>query len=261
MTENIKKPLVLISNDDGINASGLLSLIDTLSNFDIEIIVMAPEQEQSGKSHSISIDHILRVKQMPTYRNAKMYMCTGTPGDCVKAGLYLLCKDRKPDMILSGINHGYNFSVSTLYSGTIAAAQEGCIAGVSSIAFSLGNFNATPVDFNNANKYIQSIFTTTLTNKLPKGIYLNVNVPQTNEIKGIKICKLAKGKFIDSFNKHLDPRNKEYYWLTESFELLEDKNDDHDFKYLQQGYITIVPIHFDITAYNEIDRLEKLYSL
>ncbi|MGE9616102.1 MAG: 5'/3'-nucleotidase SurE [Solitalea-like symbiont of Acarus siro] len=209
MSKNIEKPIVLISNDDGINASGLLSLIDTLSNFNLEIIVIAPESEQSGKSHSISIDHILRVKQLPPYKNAKMYMCTGTPSDCLKAGLHLLCKDRKPDIVLSGINHGYNFSICTIYSGTIAAAQEGCIAGIPSIAFSLGNFNATAVDFSIATHYIQRIFTTTLNNNLPKGIYLNVNIPQTNEIKGIKVCKLAKGKFIYTFTKHLYPRSKE----------------------------------------------------
>ena len=239
--------LILISNDDGIEAKGLKSLIEVSREFG-DVIVAAPAEQMSGMSHAITIKTPLRAKKLLEEEGLKIYSCQGTPVDCVKLALNQLA-ERKPDLILSGINHGSNSSSSVVYSGTMAAAMEGCINVIPSVGFSLLDYDPD-ANFDAAKKIVTWTITKVLDHGLPEGVCLNMNIPavEFNELKGIKICRQTKGFWKEEFVKRVDPHNGEYYWLTGSYFNQEMDADDTDEFVLAQNFVSIVPIRVDLTS-------------
>ena len=243
----IKNPLILVTNDDGIDAPGLKALTEVMNEIG-EVVVVAPDRPQSGMGHAITINSPLYLREIKNNNfTYKAYTSSGTPADCIKIGVNEILKV-KPDLCVSGINHGANSSVNVVYSGTMSAAIEGGIHGVPSIGFSLLNhkWNA---DFSHIKEYIKIITLKTLNNGLPKKVVLNVNFPNVikKEIKGIKICRQANTYWIEKFDKRKNPLGKNYYWLTGEF-INNDKRIDTDEWALSNNYISIVPTQFDLTS-------------
>ena len=252
----MSKPLILVSNDDGYNAKGISKLIDLVKPYG-DVVVVAPEKGESGMSHAITIKRPLRLTKISEETNLRIYSCSGTPVDSVKLALNQLL-DRKPDILVSGINHGSNASISVIYSGTMGAAIEGCFNGIPSIGFSVCDHDKD-ADFDLAVKYSKIIFEDVLKNKLPKGICLNVNYPviDINKVKGIKICKQTNGVWKEEFDKRSDPYGQNYYWLTGSFKNAEPDNTNTDEWALANNYVAVVPIKVNLTADNFIDKLNN----
>ena len=253
----MKKPLILVTNDDGILSSGIRALIGVAEKFG-EVYVIAPDKAQSGMGHAITINDTIRLNKFSLAdQNRVEYSCTGTPVDCVKLGANKILP-RKPDLILSGINHGSNSSISVIYSGTMSAAVEGAIENIPSIGFSLCN-HSVEADFTAAVFYADKIIDYVLKNGMEPNTCLNVNVPKLhiNEIMGIKICRQAKAIWIEEFDERHDPNGKPYYWLTGYLNNPDQANDTDEFA-LQQGYVSVVPVQFDMTAYKAIDKLKML---
>ena len=245
------KPLILITNDDGITAPGIRALIEVMNELG-DVFVVAPNSPQSGMGHAITLDSTLHVESVSNDDGKQVeYSCSGTPADCVKLAVNELL-ERKPDLCVSGINHGSNSSINVIYSGTMSAAIEAGIEGIPSIGFSLldHSWNA---NFENLKSHIRKIASNVLEKGLPEGIVLNVNFPK-KEIKGVKICRQAKANWIEEFDKRTSPQGKEYYWLTGNFVNL-DKGEDTDIHALDNGYATIVPVQFDLTAHHYIQQL------
>ena len=252
----MNKPLILVSNDDGVFASGLQMLISVAREFG-EVFVVAPEKGESGMSHAISIVTPIRAKLIKKEEGLTVYSCNGTPVDCVKLALNQLM-ERKPDYVLSGINHGSNASISVIYSGTMGAAIEGCFNCIPSAGFSL--LDHSPVaDFSVSQKYVRIVLENLIKDGLPQGTCLNVNIPKLleDEIKGIEVCRMTKGVWKEEYDKRTDPSGRNYYWLTGYFKKFEPDADDTDEWLLDKGYVTIVPIQVDLTAYDCIDRVKK----
>lgn len=250
------KTLILISNDDSIYAKGLRELTKSLKD-DYEVVVCAPDKPQSGKSHAISLDSPLWFKAVNA-EGVEAYKCTGTPADCIKLALFKIMK-RKPDMVLSGINHGSNSSINGLYSGTMGAACEGALHGIPSIGFSLLNF-APDADFSTACKYVKIIINNVLNNEVPEDLCLNVNIPYNNpeNIKGIKICRQSAGQWIEDFEENFHPANrKPYYWLTGNYHNTEPESEDTDESALARGYISVQPVTIDTTDYYVLDKMKN----
>ncbi len=250
------KPLILVTNDDGITAPGLRNLIRYLNGFG-DIVVVAPDSPQSGKGHAITVDDTLFLNKMPVKDGAtKEYSCSGTPADCVKLALRELL-DRKPDLCVSGINHGSNASINVIYSGTMSAAIEAGIEGIPAIGLSLCDY-AWEADFGPAETAIKQIVGKSLEKGIPEGVILNVNIPKASEdgLKGIKVCRQARANWREKFDKRQSPSGKDYYWLTGEFELL-DNGEDTDEWALAQNYISVVPTQFDLTAYHAIQQLNS----
>jgi len=252
----MEKPLILVTNDDGITAPGLRMLISIMKKIG-DVVVVAPDSPQSGMGHAITLDTALFSKKMKIdldSDNIDEYSCSGTPADCVKLALQELLP-RRPDICVSGINHGSNSSINVIYSGTMSAAVEAGIEGIPAIGFSLCDYN-WEADFKQAQDYIYTIVTQALVNGIPKGTVLNVNIPKLlkKEIKGIKVCRQAKANWKEKFDKRTNPMGKDYYWLTGEFELL-DKGEDTDEWALANGYISVVPTQFDLTAHHVIQEL------
>lgn len=250
-----KLPLILISNDDGITAPGIRNLIKIMNQIG-EVVVVAPSGPQSGKGHAITIDGILRADPI-TIDNGpqKEFSCSGTPADCVKLAVNVLL-DRKPDLIVSGINHGSNSSINVIYSGTMSAAVEGSLENIPSIGFSLCDFS-WEANFDHANEYIKSIALKVLQKGLPRGICFNVNIPKYNgeAYKGVKVCRQTKGNWEEEFDERIDPRGRDYYWLTGKFVNYDHKEDSDEWA-LANYYISLVPINSDLTAYALKEELE-----
>ncbi|MCJ7466328.1 MAG: 5'/3'-nucleotidase SurE [Maribacter sp.] len=247
------KPLILVTNDDGITAPGLRSLVRYMKEIG-DVVVVAPDSPQSGMGHAITIDNTLYSKKMVVdLENGALeeYSCSGTPADCVKLGLQVLLK-RKPDICVSGINHGSNSSINVIYSGTMSAAIEAGIEGIPAIGFSLCDYS-WEADFNAAKDSIQKIVREAITHGMPQGVVLNVNIPKLDKkkLKGIKVCRQARANWKEKFDKRTNPSGKEYYWLTGEFELL-DNGEDTDEWALAQGHISVVPTQFDLTAHHAI---------
>lgn len=249
------KPLILISNDDGVQAKGLHSLIESMKPFG-EIVVVAPEKGESGKSHAITINTPVRVHKVSESEGLVIYSCTGTPVDSVKLAINQLLP-RKPDFLVSGINHGSNASISVIYSGTMGAAIEGCLNGIPSIGFSVLDHSSN-ADFSLAEKYIGTIFKNVMENSLPVSVCLNVNFPVVpkNKVKGIRVCRQTKGVWKEEYEKRKDPHNHDYYWLTGDFHNFEPQAKDTDEWALANNYISIVPIHVDLTSYDGIKQIQ-----
>lgn len=251
----MEKPLILITNDDGITAKGIETLIRSMVKFG-DVVVVAPDKPQSGMGHAITVNQPLRMNRSKVFAGIEAYSTTGTPVDCVKLGIYEVLK-RKPDLLVSGINHGANFSTNVLYSGTMSAAVEGAMENIPSIGFSLCDFTAD-ADFSGAQKVVEEVTSLVLRNNFPHHICLNVNVPKlpVNEIKGIQFCKQAAAYWDDRFEERKDPFEHSYYWLTGNFQEIEVE-EDTDLFFIRQGYATIVPTQFDMTAHTAINELKK----
>ncbi|WP_111625028.1 5'/3'-nucleotidase SurE [Arenibacter echinorum] len=252
------KPLILVTNDDGITAPGLRALIRFMMELG-EVVVVAPDSPQSGMGHAITIDNTLYIKKIKVdLENGanEEYSCSGTPADCVKLGLQELL-GRKPDLCVSGINHGSNSSINVIYSGTMSAAIEAGIEGIPAIGFSLCDYSWN-ANFEASKEAIQKIVREALRNGIPNGVVLNVNIPKTDNKapKGIKICRQARANWKEKFDKRTNPSGKEYYWLTGEFELL-DKGEDTDEYALSQDYVSVVPTQFDLTAHHAIQHINN----
>lgn len=249
------KPLIFITNDDGITAKGLHSLIEAAEEFG-ELVIIAPDKPQSAMGHAITISNPLRLNPSTIFPNHTAYSCSGTPVDCVKLGIYEVMK-RKPDLLLSGINHGENTSSNVLYSGTMSAAVEGAMENIPSIGFSLKDFSSE-ADFSATKEIAKKIIKTVLSQKLPDHVCLNVNIPKgkIEEIQGIKICKQAHAFWEDRFDKRTDQFGRPYYWLTGDFEC-QSNDEDSDLHAMERNYVSVVPTHFDLTAYSALDELKK----
>lgn len=245
---------ILITNDDGIAAPGIKALTEVMHELG-EIFIIAPDSAQSGMGHAITINSTLELKHIPGFLGTEnAYSCTGTPVDCVKMGIHELMKT-KPDLCVSGVNHGSNSSINVIYSGTMSAAVEGGIEGIPSIGFSLCDYS-WDANFENIKPFIKKIALEVLEKGLPEGVILNVNFPKTDKIKGIKICRQAKAAWEEEFDKRTNPMGKEYYWLTGKF-VNHDNGEDTDEWALANDYISIVPVHFDLTAYHAIQQLNS----
>ena len=250
----MSEKLILITNDDSVNAKGIRSLIQTAKQFG-RVVVVAPDKAQSGMGHAITINHPLRLHRVDLFDGVESYACSGTPVDCVKLAIYEVLKC-KPDLLLSGINHGENTSTNVLYSGTMSAAIEGAMEGIHSIGFSLADY-ASDADFSACQPFIEKIIIKTLDSGLSANTCLNVNFPNLSidKIKGIRICSQAHAFWADRFDKRLDQFGNPYFWLTGDFAEVNPK-ENTDLEALKNGYVSIVPTHFDLTNYQAIKTLE-----
>ena len=251
-----KRPLILVTNDDGISAPGIRTLISAMNELG-EVIVVAPDSPQSAMGHAITINSTLQCNQVKIDDGPQIeYSCSGTPADCVKLGINEIL-DRKPDICVSGVNHGSNSSINVIYSGTMSAAVEASIEGIPAIGFSLLDYSWN-ANFNEIKKYLINITKQALLNGIPKGNALNVNFPKLKEkdIKGIKICRQANAYWVEKFDKRVNPQGKEYYWLTGKF-INKDNGHDSDEWALANGFISIVPVKFDMTDHENISYIKK----
>ncbi|MCX2474713.1 5'/3'-nucleotidase SurE [Pedobacter sp. MC2016-05] len=252
MTKHKAKPTILVVNDDGITATGIKNLMEVMQEIG-HVVVVAPDSPQSGMGHAITIGKPIRFDKVNLYDGVEMYKCSGTPVDCVKLGVNKIFKGKKPDLCVSGINHGLNNSINVLYSGTMSAAVEGAIEKIPSIGFSMDDF-AADADFSHTKKYIKDICLQVLENGLPEGVLLNVNFPKGDQLKGVKVCRQANAKWMEEFDERVDPYKRPYYWLTGVFENF-DKGEDTDVWALEHGYVSVVPVQFDLTAHHAIQTL------
>jgi len=254
----LQKPLILITNDDGISAPGILHL-SSIAQKHGDIFIIAPDKPQSGMGHAITINSTLRIQKTTHHKDAfAEYSCTGTPVDCVKMAINKLLP-RKPALILSGINHGSNSSINVIYSGTMSAAIEGSLEGATSIGFSLCDYDIN-ADFTATTSFIDKIITSCLKEPLPKGVCLNVNFPKLkkDEINGLKICRQAKANWVEDFEERQDPYGRSYYWLTGKFVNFEPEAKDTDEWALKNGYVSVVPVMHDFTAHSYINHLKNI---
>ncbi|MBK6732046.1 MAG: 5'/3'-nucleotidase SurE [Bacteroidetes bacterium] len=254
-----KKPTILITNDDGFTAPGISALVEAMMELG-NVIVLAPDKPQSGMGHAITINDPLRLKKLDFFGEVEAYSCSGTPVDCVK-----IAKDKilhhKPDLCVSGINHGSNSSINIIYSGTMSAALEASIEGIPAIGFSLLDYSHS-ADFSAAKKYAYTIAKQVLEFGLPDNVLLNVNIPALpfEEIAGMRICRQAVAKWEEEYDERLDPTGKKYYWLTGKF-VNYDKGDDTDEWALANNYVSIVPVQFDLTAHHAIAFFNKHWNV
>ncbi len=255
MAKAKEKPIILITNDDDITSKGIRSLVEAVKDLGT-VVVVAPDRPQSGMGHAITIGSPLRMNKMNLFGDIEAWQTSGTPVDCVKLAVDKILH-RKPDICLSGINHGANHSINVIYSGTMSAAMEASIEGIPSIGFSLLDYNYD-ADFTAAKATVKQMVTEVLQKKLDKHLLLNVNIPAlpAEKIKGIKICKQAYAKYEEDFSERLDPHGKKYYWLTGAFKNF-DKAKDTDVWALQHGFVSVVPVQFDLTNYALKTQLEK----
>lgn len=253
------KPIILVTNDDGIAAPGIRALIDAVRDLGI-VVVVAPDSPQSGMGHAITIGKPLRLYKAEIFDGIEAWQCSGTPVDCVK-----LARDkilhRKPDLCLSGINHGSNCSINVIYSGTMSAAMEAAIEGIPSAGFSNLDYNYD-ADFTVCKQVAREVTMRMLERKMPEHTLLNVNIPKVlpDHFKGLKICRQAYAKWQEEFDHRIDPRGKDYYWMTGKFINL-DEGDETDVEALKQGYASVVPVKFDFTDMQMKDWLSNEWGV
>jgi 5'-nucleotidase len=252
---NSKKPLILVTNDDGINAPGIRFLIEIMNDFG-DVVVVAPDSPQSGMGHAITINSTLYCEPIVINKNEPQseYSCSGTPVDCVKIAVNEILK-RKPDLCVSGINHGSNSSINVIYSGTMSAAVEAGTHGIPAIGFSLLDYSLD-ADFSHSKEFIKRIVSECLKNGMPEGVVLNVNIPKisNSKLKGIKICRQANGVWEEKFDKRTNPLGRDYYWLSGKF-VNNDKGEDTDEWALENEYVSITPTQYDLTAHHAIKNI------
>jgi 5'-nucleotidase len=253
-----ERPVILITNDDGVTAPGIMNLVEAVKDMG-KIVVVAPDKPQSGMGHAITIGQPLRLHKIHSMENVETWSCTGTPVDCVKLAVDKILH-RKPDLCLSGINHGANHSINVIYSGTMSAAVEAAIESIPSAGFSLLDYRID-ADFTGARKYVRIIVEKMLSTKLDKHTVLNVNIPSvaTELLKGFKICRQAYAKYEEDFIERNDPHGRHYYWLTGEFVNF-DKGKDTDVWALANNYVSVVPVQFDLTNYVLKSKLEKIWQ-
>jgi 5'-nucleotidase len=250
------KPLILVTNDDGIFAPGIKALVDVVKKIGTPVVV-APDKPQSGQGHAITITSPLRLEKVDQFDGVQSYACSGTPVDCVKLAKNILFKDQTIDLCVSGVNHGSNAALNILYSGTMSAAMEASIEGINSIGFSLLDFSFE-ADFS-ATMHYSEILIKRLLKEKQKSILLNVNIPKLplSDIKGMKICKQGEGRWVENYKENIDPRGGVYYWLDGEFEKGQ-YDEDSDLNALKNGYISIVPSQHDLTDYKNLQNLSYL---
>jgi 5'-nucleotidase len=251
-----KRPLILITNDDGITSAGICALAEAVIDLG-DVYVVAPDSPQSGMGHAVTIGGILRIK--PAYfpvKGVTAHTTSGTPVDCVKLAIYKILH-RKPDLLLSGINHGSNSSINVIYSGTMSAAVEGAVESIPAIGFSLLD-HAADADFSAAKIVARKMSMEVISRGLPAGVCLNVNIPKLapSDLKGLKICRQSAGYWTDSFDERNAPSGEVYYWLKGEF-TNPDKGEDTDEWALNNGYASIVPTQYDLTAHHAIANLNR----
>jgi len=255
----MKKPLILVTNDDGINAPGIRLLVKIMNNIG-DVVVVAPDGPRSGMSSAITIESTIRCNKIVIDNGPQEeYSCSGTTVDCVKLATNVILK-RKPDLCVSGINHGSNSSINVIYSGTMAGSIEGALEGIPSIGFSIldSSLNA---DMTEIIQYVESITLKVLKHSIDKGLCLNVNFPKKKKdikVKGVKVCRQANANWIEEFDERIDPNGKKYYWLTGKF-VNYDSGKDTDEWALANHYVSIVPVQFDLTNYNSLIDLKKIF--
>jgi len=258
-TKKKNEPVILITNDDGIAAPGIKALVDAVKHLG-KVVVVAPDKPQSGMGHAITIGHPLRLYQVSVFGDIEAYQCSGTPVDCVKLAVDKVLRG-KPDICLSGINHGANHSINVIYSGTMSAALEASIESIPSVGFSLLDYSIE-ADFSGSKKYAAILVEHLLTKKYDKHLCLNVNIPavDANLLKGLKVCRQAYAKYEEEFDERHDPHGRKYYWLTGDF-LNFDKGRDTDVWALKNNYISVVPVQFDLTHYKLKEKLQHIATL
>ncbi len=250
---NEKKPLILVSNDDGVDAEGLIRLTDALRNLG-NIVVFAPDGPRSGMSCAITSSRPITYKKLSQEEGLTVYSCTGTPTDCVKLALSEVLP-AKPDLLVSGINHGGNHALAVHYSGTMGAAFEGCVFNVPSIGVSLDNYKSGS-DFSESCRLIRILARQVLMNGLPHGVYLNLNVPDISNVKGIAVGRQTDGKWEREYHREEKDGITEY-WLTGEFEVSGPVYPDNDITLLDEGYASLVPCKIDVTDYTFINKLKE----
>jgi 5''/3''-nucleotidase SurE len=253
-----ERPIILVTNDDGVTAPGIINLVEAVKDLG-KIVVVAPDKPQSGMGHAITIGHPLRLHKINFMEGVEAWSCTGTPVDCVKLAVDKVLH-RKPDLCLSGINHGANHSINVIYSGTMSAAVEAAIESIPSVGFSLLDYSIE-ADFTGAKKFARIIVEKMLSTRLDKHTVLNVNFPiaPAELLKGIKICRQAYAKYEEDFIERQDPHGRHYYWLTGDFVNF-DKGKDTDVWALANNYVSVVPVQFDLTHYALKEKLQKLWQ-
>ncbi|MEX1189112.1 MAG: 5'/3'-nucleotidase SurE [Bacteroidia bacterium] len=241
-----ERKLILVCNDDGITAPGIRALVSVAKEFG-DVIVVAPDKPQSAMGHAITINSTLRVNPMKVDGEIE-YACSGTPVDCVKLAVNKILH-RKPDLLISGINHGSNASINVIYSGTMSAAMEGALEGIPSIGFSLTD-HSIDADFSASKEIARILIKQAFDHQIPEGVCLNVNIPNLDKelIKGIKICRQATANWEEEFDERKDPSGKTYFWMTGVFKNY-DEGKDTDIYALENGYVSVVPCHFDVTSH------------
>lgn len=252
----MSEKLILVCNDDGVTAPGINALIEVVKPLG-KVVVVAPDKPQSGMGHAITINSTLRYTTIKKEPNLEIHSCTGTPVDCVKLAVNVIL-ERKPDIVVSGINHGSNASINVIYSGTMSAAIEGCLEGIPSVGFSLLN-HSIDANFNPSKPYVKKIAEWVLKQGLPQGVCLNVNIPNLSEseLMGFKICRQARANWEEEFDKRKDPGGNDYFWLTGVFKNY-DQGRDTDIWALSNNYISVVPTQYDMTAHNAMEKLQKM---
>lgn len=253
----MKRPLILVTNDDGMFAPGIKALVEVAKEFG-DVLVVAPDSPQSAMGHAITIHDPLRLHQVNAFEGVEAWECSGTPVDCVKLARHVVLRDRVPDLCVSGINHGSNASINIIYSGTLSAAMEASLEGVNSIGFSLLDYSFD-ADFSAAKVYASKVIDFTLKNGLGTTRLLNVNFPNIPEkdIQGIRVCRQANARWVEEFQEASDPRGQKYYWLTGKFEN-DDPGEDTDVWALTNGFVSVVPSRHDMTHYEALLPLKDL---
>ena len=248
--------LILVTNDDSIHSKGIRELVSVARLFG-RVVVVAPDKPQSAMGHAITISNPLRIHDFHGFDEIDAYECSGTPVDCVKLAIFEILK-RKPDLLLSGINHGENSSTNVLYSGTMSAAIEGAMEGIDSIGFSLSDFDPE-ANFDAVKRIAKKLISQVLKSGLPSNTCLNVNIPKIpiHKIKGIQVCAQAHAYWSDYFDSREDQFGRPYYWLTGDFADV-DQRKDTDLYALKNGYVSVVPTHFDLTNYKALETLKFL---
>ena len=254
----MSKPLILISNDDGWQARGLYHLIDCAKRYG-DVIAVAPDGPRSGQSSAITVNQPLRIRKVEEYGNVPVYAVNGTPVDCVKLGKHVLFPNHNPELMLSGINHGSNAGNNVIYSGTMGAAMEATMLGISAVGFSILDHSAD-VDFSRVLPFVNDVITKTLQYPLPELTCLNINFPADTTIRGVKVCRSAHGYWSDEYVEYTDPSGKPFYWLSGRFHNLEPDNPDTDEYWLARDFATVVPASPDMTAHHYIPSLTAVYN-
>ncbi len=252
-----EKPLILITNDDGVKAPGIRALISYIRPYG-KVVVVAPDKPQSGTAHGVTIAHPLRLDLIQREEDYEEYSCTGTPADCVKLAFKIVL-GRRPDFLFSGINHGSNASINIIYSGTMAAVFEGALAGVPSAGFSLDNYSLK-ADFSSCEPFVKTIVARVMEKGLPDGVCLNVNIPDlpAGRIAGIRVCRQAAGTWVEDFDERVDPHGRKYFWMKGVYARI-GNGDDTDQWAVENGYVAVVPVQYDFTAFRALESLKGIF--
>jgi 5'-nucleotidase len=253
----MSKPLIVVTNDDGITSKGIRVLIEEMEKIG-EVFVVAPDSPNSGMGHAITVDSTIHIKKSPIFGDIQSFECSGTPADCVKLAKHELLKGKTIDLVVSGINHGNNASISVIYSGTMSAAIEGAIEGIPAVGFSLNDFRYD-ADFEHTRPFIQKIVREVLAKGLPKHVALNVNFPAISDkpLAGIKVTRQTNGYWKEEFDSRKDPHGRPYFWMGGAFVNREPESMDNDIAQLDQNFVTVVPCKYDLTDYEALETIIK----